>query len=399
MTGYWSENLKETLVPQVDGVAALNGGDSDSSEGVRALIEATDPERIAQAGRNYLDIARMCADSVAELSTQARVIAETLGGESLRGIFETIKGLQQDLARIQVAATSVGTPLEWYGTRILPWFRDNIPGTGNVSLDDDLFDSFGNVENNGHALARHHLRLLNAYIRDVHWAIGGHLEQRSKAPQVGVADPSLTSPKGVFPPSLTGDPYAGSSLGSPYGHTPGLTGPDLPGYNDPALQKPSLPDPSLRDPSQQDPSLQTPSPNSPRLDSPNVNTPNLNTPNLNTPTPDPSAPKTPDLSPAPSPTTLATVPPATVPTSTVPTSTGPYAPLGTAAATQLGAAGAQPPSGPRTGAASGMGMGMIPPMMGGAGSNQEQDRERARLPLVEDEAFETDDMGGPSVIA
>jgi hypothetical protein len=45
-----------------------------------------------------------------------------------------------------------------------------------------------------------------------------------------------------------------------------------------------------------------------------------------------------------------------------------------------------------------MPMGMIPPM-GGAPSGQDQDRERARFPYVEDEVFDTDDLGGPAVIA
>ncbi|SEF80057.1 hypothetical protein SAMN05444920_101699 [Nonomuraea solani] len=405
MSGHFEEALMSGRAPQPGGVRPLGVGDSESSEGVAALLQATEPERIAQAGRNYLAIARMCEESVGELSAQARAISETLGGESLKGIFETIGELQKDLARIHAAATTVGRPLEWYGAQVLPWFKGNVPGTGSVSLDDDLFDSFGAVEDNGHALARHHLRLLNAYMGDVYHAVEGYVEQRSNAPQVSMTDPSLGPSLGLPPGGLTGDPYSGAGLPSPYG-TPGfgtpdgLGNPNIPGLDDPSLKDPSLKDPSLTDPSLQNPSLQDPSLQNPSLRDPSLQTPqtpDLKAPGLNTPNVPPlTTPTTTDLSslqpyPGVPPTGLPGQPPGG-------SLGGPSMSPGSSPVTPFGTAGAQGLGGARVGAA-GMPMGMMPPMMGGGQGNQERDRERDRLPLVEDEAFESDDMGGPSVIA
>jgi hypothetical protein len=403
MSGYFEEPLKSRQRPQIDDVMAT-GGDSDSSEGIAALIEQTRPERIAEAGRNYQEIARLCEASVAELSTQAQAIANTMGGESLHGVFEKIGELQKDLARIHVAATSVGRPLQWYGEQVLPWFKRNVPRTGGTSIDDDLFDTFGSVEDNAHVIARHHLRLLNAYMGDVYGAMTDYLEQSAKAPQTGMVDPSIGSPGGFKMPGLggVGDPYAG--LGSPYGtpNIPGMDGSrprlDTPGLNPPNLQDPNLQNPGLQNPSPRDPSLQNPSlpnPNLPGQTPPDYKAPDFKTPEV------PATPRTP--------TNLAELPQTTVPNPAAPgnpggpaTQTppgnpgGPGSSYGAGAATQLAGAGS---AGGARGGMPGMGMGMVPPMMGGGQGGQERDRDRTRFPLLEDEAFETDDMGGPSVIA
>ncbi|MDX3106465.1 hypothetical protein, partial [Nonomuraea angiospora] len=214
MTDYWTDALKDTRAPQIDDIAPTGNGDSDSSDGVAALIQGTNPGRVADAGKRYKEIAEMCAESVELLHNQAGRIAETLGGESLQKIFETVGELQRDLARISIAADSVGVPLEWYGAQVLPWFHNNVPRTGSVGLDDDIGDAFGS-DTNGHALARHHLRQLNRFMGEVYGAIAGYVEQRSSAPQAGLTDPSLPlGPK--LPSSLTGDPYAGTGPGSPY---------------------------------------------------------------------------------------------------------------------------------------------------------------------------------------
>ncbi|MEV0380468.1 hypothetical protein [Nonomuraea sp. NPDC050643] len=400
--GYWSEALKDTRVPLPDDITPVGTGDSDSSEGIAELLRNTRPDRISQAGQNYLDIAAMCKESVERLRRQAEAIAGTLGGDSLKGVFETIGQLQRDLAQINFAANSVGAPLKWYGDEVLPWFRNNVPGTGSVGWDDDIYDSFGS-NGNGHALARHHLKHLNTYMVDVYGAITGYVEQRSKAPLTGVPDVNLGGM-----PGLTADPYAGSGLNSPYaspalGTPPG--GPDIPGLQDPSLKDPSLTDPSLRDPSLKDPSLQDPSLKDPSLTDPSLRDPSLQTPQTpDLKTPDLKTPElnTPDLSrtPTPSATDLSSLQPAGVTTQppTGTTTIGPGLPSGTSAATPFGGAGAQG-LGARAGGAAGMPMGMMPPMMGGGQGGQERDRERDRLSLVEDEAFESDDMGGPSVIA
>ncbi|MEW1837344.1 hypothetical protein AB0392_05240 [Nonomuraea angiospora] len=403
MTDYWTDALKDTRAPQIDDIAPTGNGDSDSSDGVAALIQGTNPGRVADAGKRYKEIAEMCAESVELLHNQAGRIAETLGGESLQKIFETVGELQRDLARISIAADSVGVPLEWYGAQVLPWFHNNVPRTGSVGLDDDIGDAFGS-DTNGHALARHHLRQLNRFMGEVYGAIAGYVEQRSSAPQAGMTDPSLPlGPK--LPSSLTGDPYAGSPYGTPRldlpgtpssFDTPGLQNPPLqdPSLKDPSLQNPSLKDPSLQDPSLKDPSLQTPQ--TPDLKDPSLQTPDLKNPELNTP----------KLPPTPT-TNLAEVPPQPSlpqtnlppgPTTGQPTSSGPGTLPGSVPATQLSGSGSPAGGAGRLGA-TGMGMGMMPPMMGGGQNGTERDRDRARFPLVEDEAFETDDMGGPSVIA
>ncbi|MBF8193178.1 hypothetical protein ITP53_47425 [Nonomuraea sp. K274] len=407
MSDYWTAALKDTRKPQVEDTMPVGGGDAESSDGVAALIQSTNPARIAEAGKNYRRIAEMCADSVDLLHLQAGRIAETLGGEALQGIFETIGELQRDLARISFAARSVGEPLVWYGEQVLPWFHNNVPRTGDVPVDDWFYDMVGE-DNNGHALARHHLRQLNRFMGDAYGAIGGYVEQRSSAPQGGMVDPSLASPTGLQPLSGVGDPYAGSGLPG----TPGFTQPDLqnPAMRDPSLTDPSLTDPSLKDPSLTDPSLKDPTLENPALKDPSLEDPSsqdpdasaqspadlknpaLDTPDLKTPEP-PHIPTATDLSSLPQ-----TAPTQTgVPQTGVPqTGTGPGAPSGTAAVTQAG--GATPPGAGRAGA-TGMPMGMIPPMMGGAPGGQERERERARFPLVEDEAFDSDDLGGPSVVA
>ncbi|MBE1591727.1 hypothetical protein ACFPOI_14370 [Nonomuraea angiospora] len=408
MTDYWTDALKDTRAPQIDDIAPTGNGDSDSSDGVAALIQGTNPGRVADAGKRYKEIAEMCAESVELLHNQAGRIAETLGGESLQKIFETVGELQRDLARISIAADSVGVPLEWYGAQVLPWFHNNVPRTGSVGLDDDIGDAFGS-DTNGHALARHHLRQLNRFMGEVYGAIAGYVEQRSSAPQAGLTDPSLPlGPK--LPSSLTGDPYAGTGPGSPYGtprlDTPALQNPSLqdPSLQDPSLQNPSLQNPSLQDPSLQSPSLQNPSlkdpslqtPQTPDLKDPSLQNPDLKNPELNTPKL-PETPRT-DLAAVPPQPSLpqTNLPPG--PTTGQPTGNGPGTLPGTVPATQLSGSGS-PASGAGRLGATGMGMGMIPPMMGGGQNGSERDRDRARFPLVEDEAFETDDMGGPSVIA
>ncbi|MEO3884295.1 hypothetical protein [Nonomuraea sp. B5E05] len=407
MTEYWVEPLKDTRAPQIEDTMPVGGdGDAESSDGVSALIQSTKPDRVAEAGRQYKEIADMCEHSVELLHKQAGSIAETLGGETLEQVFKTIGELQKDLARIAFAARSVGEPLRWYGEEVLPWFHNNVPRTGGVGLDDSVGDFFGS-DTNGHALARHHLRQLNRFMGEAYNAMGDYVEQRSRAPQTGMSGeygPFVAQP-GLGP---TGDPYLGSPYESPgFGGTPGLGGPDVPGLDDPSLRDPSLRDPSLQDPSQQDPSLKDPSLQDPSLQDPSLKDPSLKDPSLqdaaqnpDLKTPDLKTPevKSPDLPQTPSPTDLSAVPPTSPQNLGNVPATGPSAPSGSAPATQLGSTTATPPVGGRAGAA-GMPMGMIPPMMGGAGQGgQGRDRERATFPLVEDEAFETDDMGGPSLI-
>ncbi|WP_165975183.1 hypothetical protein [Nonomuraea deserti] len=409
MTDYWVEPLKDTRAPQIEDTMPVGGsGDAESSDGVSALIQSTKPDRVAEAGRQYKAIADMCEESVELLHKQAGVIAETLGGETLEQVFKTIGELQKDLARISFAARSVGEPLRWYGEQVLPWFHHNVPRTGSVGLDDSIGDFFG-TDTNGHALARHHLRQLNRFMGEAYNAMGDYVEQRSKPPQTGQIDPFGTP---GLPGGGIGDPYAGPGLGSPYGSpdlgaTPGLGGPDIPGLKDPSLDDPSLKDPSLQDPSLQDPSQQDPSQQDPSLKDPSLQDPSLQdaaqNPDLRTPDLKTPEVRTPDLPQPSSATDLSAVPQTSYnpgPTTALgPGPTGPSAPSGSAPATQLGSTAATPPVGGRPGAGS-MPMGMIPPMMGGAGQGgQERDRERATFPLVEDEAFETDDMGGPSVVA
>ncbi|MEO3804969.1 hypothetical protein [Nonomuraea sp. B1E8] len=410
MTEYWVEPLKDTRAPQIEDTMPVGGdGDAESSDGVSALIQSTKPDRVAEAGRQYKAIADMCEESVELLYKQAGSIAETLGGETLEQVFKTIGELQKDLARIAFAARSVGEPLRWYGEEVLPWFHHNVPRTGGVGLDDSVGDFFGS-DTNGHALARHHLRQLNRFMGEAYNAMGDYVEQRSRAPQTGMS--------GAFGPQprlgSDGGPYLGSPYGSPgLGGTPGLGGPDVPGLDDPSLRDPSLRDPSLQDPSLKDPSQQDPSQQDPSLKDPSQQDPSLQDPSQQDPslqdaaqnpdlkTPDLKTPevKSPDLPQPPSPTDLSAVPQTSPQNLGNVPATGPGAPSGSAPATQLGSTTATPPVGGRFGAA-GMPMGMIPPMMGGAGQGgQERDRERATFPLVEDEAFETDDMGGPSVIA
>ncbi|MEV5891814.1 hypothetical protein [Nonomuraea fuscirosea] len=414
MSGFWEEALRdENRAPHPDGTQSLNGADSEDADGVAALLQSTEPEQIARAGRDYLEIARMCGESVAELSAQARAISETLGGESLEGVFKTLGELQRDLARINAAATSVGTPLEWYGDKVLRWFKDNVPGTGSVGLDDDVFDAFGSVEDNGHVLARHHLRLLNAYMGDVYGAIAPTVEQRTSAPGTDLAGPSSGRGLGL-PGGLTGDPYSGSGLTSPYGdisgfgapYGPGTGSPDLPGLRQPPA--PSLTDPSLRDPSPRDPSLQDPSLSggqNPGVQSPGVQHPSL--PNPDIPGMNPSSLDPPGgLSQPPSTTNLSSLPPSNLPpagpvaTTLPPTGNGPGVSAGTGPVTPSGGSVPKPWAAGAGLGLNGMPMGMLPPFGAtGAGAGQERERERTRMALVEDEAFESDDLGGPPVIA
>jgi hypothetical protein len=213
-----------------------------------------------------------------------------------------------------------------------------------------------------------------------------------------------------LPGGMTGDPYAGTGLGSPYG-TPGLSAPNLPGLKTPGLTDPAVPDgqnPALQNPSLQNPALQNPALQNPALNTPDPkasqlpqiptttdlsSNPALNTPDLKT-SQLPQIPTTTDLSSNPQ-----NPAPGQPNGTTSPTNggVGPFTLPGTAQAAQFtGTSGTQAAAG----RAAGMGpMGMMPPMMGGGGMGQERDRERTHYPMLEDETFETDDMGGPSVVA
>ncbi|MGR6922180.1 hypothetical protein ACU635_48700 [[Actinomadura] parvosata] len=411
-TGYWQEPLKEPKTPQIDGTQALDG-DPETSDGVSALIQSTKPGEIVAAGQHYGEIARMCELSVDHLHREAGRIAETLGGEYLQQIFEKIGELQRDLARIALAAKSVSGPLIWYGEQVLPWFHNNVPRTGEVTflglsdMDDWVGDTVMNTDTNAHALARHHLQQLNRFIVNVYDAIPPYVEQRAVAPRAGLADVSLPQGPGLpggltgGPGGLVGDPYAGTGLGSPYGGTPDLGGPtgldpatpaipsapsapEAPSLQDPSLRDPSLQNPSLQDPSLRDPSLQDPSlpaslqnpPGTPSLQNPSLNLPHTPATNLS------GLPQT-------------TLPPTTVPAH--PVTGGPGISPGSASATPFTGTTPGPGNAGAMGA-NGMPMGgMYPPGTGAAG--QERERERVKLPLVEYDAFASDDLGGESVIA
>lgn len=407
MDSFFREPLKDVgRQPQIDDVATT--GDAETSSGIIDLIlNNTNPERIKLAGEDYKKLAEMCDGSVQLLSKVAAEIMETLGGDKVEGILKTFIELQRDLARIGAAARSVGIPLAWYGRDVLPWFHDNIPRVGDDAFFDWMGDNVGETDTNAHALARHHLRQLNRFMGDVHTAMGTeHLEQHAVAPQGGgLTDPSLPAQTGL-PTGLpgTGNPYAGAGLGSPYGtpNIPGMDGSrprlDTPGLNPPGYQDPNLQNPGLQNPSPRDPSLQNPSlpnPNLPGQTPPDYKAPDFKTPEV------PATPRTP--------TNLAELPQTTVPNPATPgnpggpaTQTppgnpgGPGSSYGAGAATQLAGAGSV---GGARGGMPGTGMGMVPPMMGGGQGGQERDRDRTRFPLLEDETFETDDMGGPSVIA
>ncbi|MEV4470717.1 hypothetical protein [Nonomuraea sp. NPDC049504] len=409
MTDYWVGTLKDSREPQIDGTQPL-GGDAESSDGISDLIQSTKPEKVAEAGRRYTEIAEMCATSVELLHTEAARIAQTLGGESLEGIFGTIGELQRDLARLSFAARSVGQPLVWYGAEVLPWFHHNVPRTGSVDLDDSLGDAVG-TDTNAHALARHHLQQLNRFIQAVYHSIDDHVEQRTTAPQTSLTDPSF-DPRLGLPSGLTANPYGnlGSTPGFDGPGLPGSGGPDLPRLDDPSLQDPSLRDPSAPDPSAQDPSLQDPSLQNPSLQNPSLQNPSLQNPSLQNPSlQDPSLRNPslenpslhqPDLrNPA---THLSSYPNPQVPTTQsivpgMPTGAGPSMLPGSAAATQLGGT----PGGPGAPGAGGMPggpMGMIPPMGGAGGAGQERERERMKMPLTEHDPFDSDDLGGPPLI-
>ncbi|MEU6715416.1 hypothetical protein ABZ897_28460 [Nonomuraea sp. NPDC046802] len=385
------EPLRAARPPEIE----LSPDEATRSDDIVALIERTNPARISQVGQNYHGIAELCRLSVETLSKQSAEIVRTMGGESVQGMLKTIGELQRDLAKIYVAAESVSRPLVWYGDEVLPWFRRNIPRTGGMSWDDNLAEDIGMAsQSNANILARHHLRLLNASIRDVYDAVENHLEQRATAPQIGnVSSPSLGG-LGSSLGGLTGNPYAGSNLGSP--QTPGFdgltspSGPDTPDFQSPGQPLPQ--DPALKDPSLKDPSLQSPPPQNPSLQTPQ--TPDLKNPSLDTP----------DLPKTPSTTDLSSLPQTNLPQTGLPQTgnppgvpTGPWTASGSAQATPFGGAGSPGPGGAGSMGASGMPMGMMPPMGGAANGGQE--RERTRASLVEDEAFDSDDMGGPSVIA
>lgn len=420
MSDFWEEALRdENRAPHPDGTQSLNGADSEDADGVAALLQSTEPEQIARAGRDYLEIARMCGESVAELSAQARAISETLGGESLEGVFRTLGELQRDLARISAAATSVGTPLEWYGDKVLRWFKDNVPGTGSVGLDDDVFDAFGSVEDNGHVLARHHLRLLNGYMGDVYGAIAPTVEQRTSAPGADLGLPS--SGRGL---GLPGGSYSGSGLTSPYGDISGFGSPTARGpaaRTSPASAnrrtRPSRIPPWATPPCATPPCVtrRSRTRRSPAARTRVSRVPVSSTPRCRTrtclacPLPRSTRPagcrsrrprRTCPACHRP-PCRRRTCHAAVSGTTTLPpTGNGPGV---TSGATPVAPFGVSVPKPLAAGAGlglNGMPMGMLPPFGAtGAGAGQERERERTRMALVEDEAFESDDLGGPPVIA
>ncbi|MEV0348423.1 hypothetical protein AB0H88_21835 [Nonomuraea sp. NPDC050680] len=403
MSGYTLYQLREANRPLVDDIAAVGGGDSDSSEGIVDLIlNHTDPGRVVEAGNSYVTIADSVATSIKNLHDEAQRLAGSMGGATLEGVFKKIDELQKDMAAVNYGAQTVGRPLVWYGQQVLPFFRDNVPQVGDVGLDDDIGDTFG-TDGNAHALARHHLKQLNRFMGEVYDHISPEMEQRAAPPQGGGVNPGPMPRLGGTGNGRLGggvpDPYTG--LGSPYSSLSGLTDPTSSGIGDPS---------GLTDPNQRptDAGTNLPDPNSaqtpgvPGLDQTGVKTPDLQTPQ----TPDLKNPgdlKTPGL-----PDTranLAGFPDTMSPdlahrVNTGVPSTGPLSPSGTGTATTAAqGAGGLTAGGAARGGAGGMPMGMYPPGMGGGGQDQEQDRERTRFPMVEDEAFETDDLGGPAVIA
>ncbi|MFI7144047.1 hypothetical protein ACIBO2_03970 [Nonomuraea sp. NPDC050022] len=403
MSGYTLYQLREANRPLVDDIAAVGGGDSDSSEGIVDLIlNHTDPGRVVEAGDSYVTIADSLATSIKNLHDEAQRLAGSMGGETLEGIFKKIDELQKDMAAVNYGAQTVGRPLVWYGQQVLPFFRDNVPQVGDVGLDDDIGDTFGS-DGNAHALARHHLKQLNRFMGDVYDHISPEMEQRAAPPQGGGVNPGpMPGLGGTGNGRLGGgvpDPYTG--LGSPYSSLSGLTDPTSSGVGDPS---------GLTDPNQRptDPSTNLPDPNGaqnpnlPGLDQAGVKTPDLRspqTPDLKNPG-DLKTPSLPDTK-----ANLAGFPDTMSPdlahrVNTGVPSTGPLAPSGTGTATTAAqGAGGLTAGGAARGGTGGMPMGMYPPGMGGGGQGQEQDRERTRFPMIEDEAFETDDLGGPAVIA
>ncbi|MEU7853386.1 hypothetical protein [Nonomuraea sp. NPDC049141] len=409
MTGsYTLYQLRDGTRPLPDDIATTKG-DSENSQGIVDLIRNnTNPRKIEDAGHNYDALAASCEEAMKNLQTEAGRIAASLGGEPLEGVFKKIGELQKDLAAVNYSAQTIAKPLIWYGRDVLPFFRDNVPQVGSAGWDDDLRDSVFGTDGNAHALARHHLRQLNRFMGVVYDRIAPELEQRAAPPPgAGVTPAHLPGLDGLGGNGRLGgvsDPYSG--LGSPYSSLPGMNDPSLSGVGDqPGLTDPNLPDPN----GAQNPSLSDPSgAQNPDLKNPgDLKTPDLKTPDLQTPqTPDLKNPgdlKTPAL-----PDTkanLAGFPDTMTPdlanrvNTGVPT-TGPLSPsgIGTATTAAQGACGLTGGGAGVRAGTGGMGMGMYPPGMGGA-NGQEQDRERTRFPMIEDEAFETDDLGGPAVIA
>ncbi|MFG1696184.1 hypothetical protein [Nonomuraea sp. NPDC049309] len=417
MTDYWVGALKDTRVPQIDGTLPQRG-DAETSDGVSDLIQSTNPDRVAEAGRRYTEIADMCAESVETLHREATRIAETLGGESLQGVFEKIGELQRDLGRLSLAARSVGRPLIWYGRDVLPWFHHNVPRTGSVDLDDWMGDVVG-TDTNAHALARHHLQQLNRFIQAVYHSIGDHVEQRATSPVTGMPGFEGEGGGGLgLGGGLTEDPYKGFGSGPDLGGgLPGTGGPDMPDFGDPSLQDPSAPglspqDPSVQDPSSQDPSSpipglenpaqpdlsqQNPDLQAPSLDDPALQTPGLQKPDLQNPALHQAELSNPSTNLSGLPNTAVPTPQAFIPGT--PTGSGPTVVPGSTAAAGLGGGGLSGPATPGANGLTGGPMGMIPPMGGAAGAGQERERERMKMPLTEYDPFDSDDLGGPPLIA
>lgn len=173
---------------------------------VRELIRSTDPARVAEAGRAYTDAAAKPAGIRQALDEAMRHLDTKWSGPAAAEALKVMRNVSATAAELSTVSGRFGQALRSYGEKILPWYKQHLPGDGHIHTSRD------------DAYARKFMDRLNQRIAQTYDAMPGQLQvERSSIAAAGAVSGSA-APDGT-PPS------SNRSIGENGGNAVGLSSP------------------------------------------------------------------------------------------------------------------------------------------------------------------------------
>jgi hypothetical protein len=183
-----------------DGARPAGSGHYGDLNHIRWLVENTDPAAVAAAGAAWLSTAAKLAELHENIRGAAAALAKVYGGESGAAAQQALRRVHATAVEVSHRSKQMGDALHWYGEDILPWYKENIPGTGLIHSDKD--DKY----------ATEYMQRLNERIAQTHDAMPSQVSK--DLPGVGRGDPFGQTTSSGASGSIIGSPDATNGGGS-----------------------------------------------------------------------------------------------------------------------------------------------------------------------------------------
>lgn len=93
---------------------------------VKALVEPTQPGKIAMAGASFQRASARLVQLAAQLTGHAQKLAAAWGGANAPKVITQLQQLHETAVGLASTSQAAGSVLQWYGTTILPFYKSQI---------------------------------------------------------------------------------------------------------------------------------------------------------------------------------------------------------------------------------------------------------------------------------